>query len=88
LQDHGSGFHQTVKPKLVKIGIRPALMITPSGSALLSLMLAQNASQASANPTIQFAERRWLAVFEVFKPVSPGIFQNPTRRGNGGQSAF
>src|SRR5512137_2586661 len=70
LQDHSPGFHQTVKPELVKIGIRPALMVTPSGSALLSLMLAQDASQAFANPTVQFAERRGLAVFEVFKPAS------------------
>src|SRR5688572_33173288 len=69
LQFEAVGFFQTEKPQLFKVGVRPLLMITATAPSLLALVLAQDAAQAHAHPTIDARKDVPMAVLEVFEPA-------------------
>src|SRR5688572_23263543 len=60
---------QTEKPKLVKIGVRPSLMIEAATSPFSASVFAQNAAQAHPNPFVHGFEDAPMAVLEVLEPA-------------------
>src|SRR5208283_4540828 len=74
------GCFQAIQSQASKVRIRPALMIRAAAPPPLFLPFPEYASQPTPNPTIQLGERRFIAVFEVFKPASQRRIQRPDDR--------
>ena len=72
LQFPAMSVFQAEKPKLVKIGVRPSLMIKAAASPFSASVFAQNAAQAHANPFVHGLEDAPMAVLEVLEPAPQG----------------
>ena len=64
------GGDQAVQPLFSKEGIRPAMMVRAARPAAAVLPSAEDVPQTPAQPAVQIAEGRGMAMFEVFKPAS------------------
>jgi hypothetical protein len=64
------GSLQAEEPVLGKDGVGPAMMVVTPGDAPSSAVVAQQASQPAAYPSVESAERRAVAVQEVREPAA------------------
>jgi hypothetical protein len=63
------------QPLLSKESVRPAVVISASGSAFALLAVAQDASKAHSDPLVQLLKEPSLAVLEILKPASLDFVQ-------------
>src|SRR5260370_18079589 len=64
------GSLQAEEPILGKEGVGPAMMVVTPGDAPSSAVVAQQASQPAAYPSVESAERGAVAVQEVGEPAA------------------
>jgi hypothetical protein len=62
--------YQAEKPTLLKIRIRPALMIRAPASPFAFTPRSQNAAQAHPHPLVRILQLPSAAVFEVVEPAA------------------
>ncbi len=67
------GCGKEVQPVLGKVGIWPALMVSPPTPSLAAATLAEDAAQAHAGPAIQAHVSGTGAMLEIAKPTAEGL---------------
>ena len=67
------GCGKEVQPVFGKVGIWPALMVSPSTPSLAAATLAEDAAQAHAGPSIQAHESGTGAMLEIAEPTAEGL---------------